>query len=35
VVENGEVEVSFIGPKRRWRGEETVASAVGIKSFNF
>jgi hypothetical protein len=35
VVENGEVEVSFIGPKRQWRGEETVAGTVGIKSFGF
>jgi hypothetical protein len=34
-VENGEVEVFFIGPKRWWRGEETVTGAVGIKSFNF
>jgi hypothetical protein len=34
-VENDEVEVSFIGPKRRWRGEETVAGAVGIKRFGF
>jgi hypothetical protein len=34
-VENGEVEVSFIGPKRQWRGEETVAGTVGIKSFGF
>jgi hypothetical protein len=35
VVENGEVEVSFIGSKRRWRGEQTVTGAVGIKSFSF
>jgi hypothetical protein len=34
-VENSVVEVSFIGPKRQWRGEETVAGAVGIKSFGF
>jgi hypothetical protein len=34
-VENGKVEVSFIGWKMRWREEETVASAVGIKTFYF
>jgi hypothetical protein len=34
-VENGEVEVSFIGSKRSWMGEETVASVKGIKSFDF
>jgi hypothetical protein len=32
-VENCEVEVSFVGSKRWWRGEEMVASTVGIKSF--
>jgi hypothetical protein len=25
----------FIGSGRQWRGEETVAGAVGIKSFSF
>jgi hypothetical protein len=34
-MENGEVEVSFIGPKRQWRGEEIVVGAVGIRSFSF
>jgi hypothetical protein len=34
-VESGKVEVSFIGPKRQWRGEEMVAGAVGFKSFSF